>query len=164
MANISAKADHHIALRVGDIERAARFYTDVFGAIRRTHSMLREGARAENVMGTPGVSYKVCHLRLDRGAIELFEFLEPANPTRTIPPAESGLMHFGMQVDDVPAALARVEAAGGKRFWPAIQRHGERGQVVYVTDPDGNVIELVNLPMDEVVEIVIAENPRPAGS
>jgi catechol 2,3-dioxygenase-like lactoylglutathione lyase family enzyme len=144
------------------MERAARFYADAFAAIRRTEPVVREGPWAETVMATPGVRYKVCQLGLDRGAIELFEFLEPIIPPHTIPPAEGSLLHFGIQVDDVPSALARVEAAGGKRYWPAIRRLGDRGQVVYVTDPDGNIIELVNLSVDEVVEILIAESPHSA--
>jgi catechol 2,3-dioxygenase-like lactoylglutathione lyase family enzyme len=55
----------------------------------------------------------------------------------------AGVAHFGFRLvnnADLDAAIAEVEAAGGK----LIQR-GERGQgasFAYVEDPDGYVIEL----------------------
>ena len=50
-----------------------------------------------------------------------------------------GLMHFGVHVDDVDEALARVEAAGAKRRLE-IQHMGGRPDAprfVYVESPDG---------------------------
>jgi catechol 2,3-dioxygenase-like lactoylglutathione lyase family enzyme len=56
-----------------------------------------------------------------------------------------GLMHFGVHVDDVEEALARVEAAGAKRRLE-IQHMGGRADAprfVYVESPDGHVFELM---------------------
>jgi catechol 2,3-dioxygenase-like lactoylglutathione lyase family enzyme len=68
-------------------------------------------------------------------------------------------MHFGVTVDDVPAALARVEAAGGRRrFNPKTLDGTDRAQFVYCEDPDGHVFELLSLPHPEVVAIINARD------
>ena len=52
-------------------------------------------------------------------------------------------MHWCVQVDDVEAALARVEALGAK----AVQPLGDWGgaKFVYCYDLDGNVFEMLGL-------------------
>jgi glyoxylase I family protein len=157
--------NHHVGLRVSDIERSTRFYIEAFGGHRQTSPMLREGPGAEMIMGgVPGTRFLVCHIGFDDGTIELFQFLAPVNATGGVPDAEAALMHFAFSVDDVPATLAKVEAAGGQRYWPQVnERTGF--QVVYVTDPDGNVIEIVDIGINELIGRLIAENPAnaPAG-
>lgn len=60
-------------------------------------------------------------------------------------------MHVAVHVADTDAALARVEAAGGTRMWPEVIARGSR-RVIYVHDPDGNVLELIDRDMRETVE------------
>ena len=68
-------AHHHIGLRVTDIDRSAKFYIEALGATYVTLPYAIEPEFAEIVMdGPPGVSFKVCTLAFDEGAIELFEF------------------------------------------------------------------------------------------
>jgi catechol 2,3-dioxygenase-like lactoylglutathione lyase family enzyme len=157
MAN---NAYHHIALRVADMERAGQFYIDAFDAHWKTKPALYEGEFAGIVMGgVPDCRFKVAIMGLDTGVIELFEFLEPVVPTHTAPAPERGLLHFCIQVDDIHAALERVEAAGGKRHWPKPENVYAGVDVVYVTDPDGNVVELITGTIDEVVAGMIGSDP-----
>ena len=75
-----------------------------------------EGEFPEVVMGgPPGVRFKVCHIGFDEGAVELFEFLEPAHPIEVVHPTRGNLIHFGLQVEDVAEALGASKrwAAGG---------------------------------------------------
>ncbi len=158
---MTVRANHHVGLRVADIERAARFYIDAFGARYKTLPYTIEPDFAEIVMdGPPGVSFRVCTLVFDDGgAVELFEFSNPALPTESIHATRGSIIHFGLQVDDVPDALARVEAAGGKRLWPDINAWGT-AKVVYVTDPDRNVVELVDASIEEIAELTFQNFPQ----
>ena len=152
---MEARADHHIALRVSDIDRSTRFYEEALGGQLVAAPILREGPYIEAVFG-PGVRVKVCHVAFAANAVELWQFLEPANP---IPPADQtavGIMHFGVTVDDVPGALARVEAAGGRaRF--RVRRLGgaTSAHFVYCEDPDGHVFELMEATNVETVEQIL---------
>ena len=79
----------------------------------------------------------MCHIGFDEGTIELFEFLEPVHSVPELRPAEAGIIHYAFHVDNVPEALERVEANGGKRYWPEIRDMPLDFQVIYVNDPDG---------------------------
>jgi catechol 2,3-dioxygenase-like lactoylglutathione lyase family enzyme len=154
---------HHVAVRVSDIERATRFYVEALDGVVRTSPGVREGPFAETVMGgTPGARFRVNHIDLPAGTVELFEFLEPVSATGGFRPAEAAQLHFALEVDDVAAALQKVEAAGGKRYWPEVVAIGGGGHAVYVTDPDGNVIELIDLSPDDLVAMLIENEPEMA--
>jgi catechol 2,3-dioxygenase-like lactoylglutathione lyase family enzyme len=145
-----------------NLERSADFYVRAFGGHWVTRPFALEGDFAEMVFGgPPGTSYRVCHVGFDEGCVELFQFLEPAVPAREIDPWEGNLLHFGVQVDDVPAALARVEAAGGRRIWPEIAIWGD-ASVIYVKDLDENVIELTDRTVDRIAELTIEQFPEAA--
>lgn len=160
---MKVSANHHPGFRVASIERAARFYIDALGGHWQTSPMLYEGPDAEEIMGgVPGTRFKVCHIGFDEGVIELFEFLAPVAETGPIRDHENKIMHFAFQVDDVDEALERIERAGGKRYWPQVKDMGLGFKVVYVTDPDGNVLEIVDIGPQELVRRLIAADPNNA--
>ena len=76
-------------------------------------------------------------------------------------PTRGNLLHFGVQVDDVPAALARVETAGGRRIWPEVAIWGD-ASVIYVKDLDENVIELTDRSVGRIAELTIEQFPEAA--
>ena len=155
-----ASAHHHPALRVSDLERSALFYIDAFEGHWVTRPFTLEGDFAEMVFGgPPGTRYAVSHVGFDEGCVELFEFLEPVVPIREIDPWEGNLLHFGILVDDVPAALARVETAGGRRIWPEIAQWGD-ASVIYVLDLDQNIIELTDRSVARIAELTIEQFPE----
>jgi len=157
---MQASAHHHIGLRVSDIERAAQFYIDAFDGHYMARPFTLQGDFAEVVMdGPPGVSFKVCMVGLATGCVELFEFVEPVHPIDPVHPTRGNIIHFGIQVDDVAGALERVEAAGGKRLWPDVSPWGS-ANVVYVTDPDQNIIEIIDASMDKIVQLTLADFPE----
>jgi glyoxylase I family protein len=153
-------SNHHPAFRVADIDGAARFYIAALGGHWRRMPVLMEGDEAVLVMGgTPGCRFKVAHIGFDEGIIELFEFLEPVTRTGPIAPAEGGIIHYAFYVDDVPEALERVERLGGRRYWPEIRDMPGGFQVIYVTDPDGNVIELIDIRIEDLVDVLNEHDP-----
>jgi catechol 2,3-dioxygenase-like lactoylglutathione lyase family enzyme len=133
---------HHAALRVADLERSRRFYEATFGAqIKFESSMSSE--MAEYLFGTArGTSAGALGIFFDGGAIEVFAF-DPGEPFEPVDQKAVGQMHFCLTVDDVAATAARAEAAGGRALFPVME-WGEC-HFVYLADPDGNIIELVDI-------------------
>ncbi len=114
----------HIHLVVRDLERSLRFYQGVFGMEER----FREGPKMV-FLNTPG-SLDLITLNEDPAEVQLAG-------------VNGGVAHFGFRLADsadLDAAIADVEAAGGK-----LVRRGEHAPgatFAYVQDPDGYVIEL----------------------
>jgi catechol 2,3-dioxygenase-like lactoylglutathione lyase family enzyme len=147
--------NHHVGLRVSDLERSIRFYEEAFGAHLQTQPMEYGPPDAGEILDGPeDLTFRVCHLGFDDGTIELFELAEPHRQTEPIPATRGGIIHYAIQVDDVEGALARVEQAGGARLWKELRAITPEGKVVYVTDPDGHVLELTTLSIDEIVDVI----------
>lgn len=116
---------HIIMLRwfVGDLSRATKFYQSVFGMM----SVQKMGDKV-NVMVFPG------------GAMPGLILIEA--------PAENRLKgSFVIQVADVKATLAKAEAAGAKLMNThfAEKVAGVPASSSHFTDPDGNVVEVMQM-------------------
>jgi catechol 2,3-dioxygenase-like lactoylglutathione lyase family enzyme len=152
-------AIHHVGLQVADIDRAGAFYEQALGARWLVLPLTFEGAGAEQAMGVPGVRLRLAMLALGGAAIELFEFIGEPAPEWARGERTARLPHLAVQVEDTDAALARVEAAGGKRVWPAVDRFG-KARVIYVADPDGNVVELLDRPPEDIAGALLRWFPH----
>jgi len=115
---------HHVSLCVTDLDRARHFYGAVVG--------LRELPRPD--LGFPGAWYAVGDSQ------ELHLIVHPPSKTRRGTTEIDGRDgHFAMRVRSYAETLARlrdhqvplIESPNNKTPWAQI----------YVTDPDGNVIE-----------------------
>ena len=153
---MSARLDHHVALRTGDIDAAIRFWVASLDGSMATRPVLRGGAYFDQLFGE-GSRVKISYVTFDAGAIELFEFTEPRVDVPASSQTGDGVMHFGVTVPDVPAALARVEAAGGRRRLEVNHVGGrpDAPRFVYCEDPEGHVFELMEMTRDETVEQIL---------
>jgi lactoylglutathione lyase len=149
---------HHIGLQVSDVERAGRFYAQALGARWLVLPLTFEGAGAEQAMGEQGVRLRLALLKLGDAALELFEFLEPVVPDWA-KQARGRLPHLAVHVEDTDATLAKVEQAGGRRVWPEVDRFG-RARVIYVADPDGNIVELLDRPPADIAGALLRWFPE----
>jgi catechol 2,3-dioxygenase-like lactoylglutathione lyase family enzyme len=133
------------------MERSIRFYVDVFGAEQMTRPFVIEGDFAESVMeGPSGVRFLLCHLRFTNGQmLELFQFVEPVHPSDPVHSSRGNTLHVCLVVDDVDATVARLTASGGSIVFPLIE-WGEH-RLCYTKDPDGNVIEISDAPLEELL-------------
>ena len=119
----------HVALVTTDVERAAKFYTEILG--------LREISRLETTH-----SGTLIFVGVNSTTIELFGGGKPkASPKEN----EVGYKHICFLVDDVDAEFARLRAQAVEfDMEPATVDAGLR--IAFFRDPDGNRIELMQRP------------------
>jgi catechol 2,3-dioxygenase-like lactoylglutathione lyase family enzyme len=107
------------------------------------------GQWVQDATNVPGAQIRGTHLRLpgygEGGpTLEIFQYnRQEERPTTAI--NRPGLAHIAFVVDDVQAARDAVIAAGGKDWGKMVSVEiPGAGSItfVYVTDPEGNIIEL----------------------
>jgi catechol 2,3-dioxygenase-like lactoylglutathione lyase family enzyme len=153
-------ANDHAGIRVTDMERSIRFYTEVFGAEAITRPFLMQSEFVDSMFeGPAGISFMFCHLKFDGGLIELFAFQAPnEHPAQPAHASRGNITHLGFQVDDVDATVERIVAHGGRLIFPITQWGDHR--LSYTADPDGNVIEIADAPLSVLVEATMAAFPE----
>ena len=127
----------HIGLGVSDLGRSLRFYRDLLG-FRPVHELEVEGEPADTLLRLNDVKLRAAYLERDHFA------RPPAPPPRRRPMHEHGLTHLSFRVADLDAALAALRAAGERVLDETLIRVPTSGVAAcFVTDPDGQLIELV---------------------
>lgn len=142
--------DDHIAIRVASIERASGFYRSVFGSTALSEPFEMAGEFAQRMLGErPGASFRMQQLSFDRGVLELFELCGTPGRVGRAPASLLHVMHIGVQVDDVPAALELVVRNGGEVLVP--ETRWSEATLCFCADPDGTVLELADAPIRELI-------------
>ena len=127
---IQVAALDHLVLRVADLDRAIKFYGDVLGC------------HVERRLDEP----KLVQLRAGASMIDLV----PAGPgPQPAGAAGRNLDHFAVRIGtfDFPALAAHLRRHG-VAVGEVRRRYGAEGygSSLYITDPDGNVVELKGPP------------------
>jgi len=139
----------HTNLIAEDWRALAVFYQEVFGCIPVPPERNFQGETLEAGTGIQGVSLQGIHLRLpgytDSGpTLEVFSYTPQAIRTNTAV-NRPGFAHIAFQVEDVSSARTVVLDAGGKPVGNVVTMTIATGAKVtwcYLTDPEGNLIEL----------------------
>ncbi|MEW5718684.1 MAG: VOC family protein, partial [Chloroflexota bacterium] len=125
------------------------FYTRVFGCALVPPERDLSGQWLDDAMGIAHARIRGAHLRLpgwgDAGpTLEIFQYdAELEKPDTAV--NRPGFGHLAFAVDDVDAAHDAVIAAGGREVGKIVSVEiAGAGAIrfVYVTDPEGNIIEL----------------------
>ena len=139
----------HTNLIARDWENLARFYETHFGCIRVPPERDYSGPELEAGTGVPGATVRGVHLRLpgygEGGpTLEIFSYSRLAEgPTPAV--NRLGFGHIAFQVESVADTRREVLTAGGNAVGEVVTLTtvaGARVTWCYVTDPEGNVIEL----------------------
>lgn len=139
----------HTNLIARDWKRLAGFYEKVFGCVPVPPERDLSGKWLETATGVPDPRIRGIHLRLpglgDMGpTLEIFQYT-PQERQMKASVNRPGFAHIAFAVDDVPGARDEVVAEGGGTIGdPVTVEISGAGRItfVYVTDPEGNIIEL----------------------
>jgi glyoxylase I family protein len=129
----------HLVLRVRDVDAMVRFYGEVLGCpVHRIDEKIR-----------------LVQLRAGRGLIDLIPVDSELGRAGGAAPGREGrnLDHFCLRVENWDADMIAAHLrAHGVEPGPVAQRFGAEGQgpSLYLTDPEGNTVELKGPPVGSV--------------
>ncbi len=148
---MSVQRASHLGICVSDAGRALAFYRDGLG-FRRVSELALAGEPSATLLQLPGVDFRAIYLERDGVRIELLHFHAPQGPEGDAEPRpmnRPGLTHLSLRVSDLDDVLERLEAAGARVLGATrIEVPEAKTRAVFVTDPDGTLIELVEAPGD----------------
>lgn len=142
----------HIGICVRDPERSLRFYRDGLGFTYLSDLRIAGQPTATLVQLQP-LDLHAYYLERDGTRIELLHYVSPGTVGSDLPRPmnQLGLTHLSLRVTNLPAALASLGALGGRVLEQTrIANPAFQAAAVFVTDPDGTLIELVEMPGDPV--------------
>ena len=139
----------HVNIVARDWKRLARFYKEVFQCREVPPERDHHGPWVERLTGVPGVRVRGIHLRVpgwgDQGpTIEIFQF-DPPGPADEKAIYRQGLAHLAFVVPDLEESRRQILSRGGGQLGTVetIQiRDWGTLTLVYMTDPEGNIVEL----------------------
>ena len=138
---------HHAGISTLDIDRLIAFYVETFGFEQVSELSWDAGSDdIDAALALEDSSARMAMLRLGGIHLELFEFANPRSDPRDRESAVSdlGINHLCFVVDNLDVVTSRLEQKGvGVHATP---RDVGDGPFVYCRDPDGNAIELWQLP------------------
>jgi lactoylglutathione lyase len=133
----------HFGLRVADLERSLAFYTAVGYEV--------VGSVPETAFG---------HLTMLKLPDDDFVTIELVHdPTNGAVDLGTGLNHFVIKVESMDATITQLAAKGIDADPPASPDGSDDFWTSWITDPDGNRIELVQWPAGHPDGITAADSP-----
>ena len=145
----AARGAHHVGLSVADLPAMIAFYRDALGFSVEVAFELPGGAMAGAMLRRPdGAGLELlCHADSDG---------EPAaDPHAAM--LRRGYGHWALAVTEVASTHERLLAAGAREVWsPRPAPPPATGAMSYLADPEGNLLELV-----EISDAPPTETPPP---
>lgn len=139
----------HTNLIARDWKSLAGFYESLFGCLRVPPERDYSGPELDAGTGIQGAALRGVHLRLpgfgpEGPTLEIFSY---SSMSDSLPPEinRPGFTHLAFEVACVEDARQQVLAAGGRPVGEIATLSTSEGRRVtwcYVTDPEGNIIEL----------------------
>jgi predicted enzyme related to lactoylglutathione lyase len=139
----------HVNLIARDWRALANFYVELFGCALVPPERDYAGPDLERGTAVAGAALRGAHLRLpghgpDGPTLEIYQF---SSMPEALPPMVNrpGFQHIAFAVPSVAEARSAVLAAGGAAVGEIVTLRTADGRYVtwtYVTDPEGNIVEL----------------------
>jgi catechol 2,3-dioxygenase-like lactoylglutathione lyase family enzyme len=140
----------HVSVTCGDLDRSIAFYRDALG-LSFLGGGISDGPELSRITGLPGTRLRWAEFDLGgEQLLELLEYVSPRGEPLSQRTCDPGSGHIGLAVGDIETAHARLMAWGAAvrsepvELTEAGDWHGVRS--LYLTDPDGVTIELVERP------------------
>ena len=134
---------NHVAISTSDIERSYAFYTELLGFEEVFRLNWEVGHQElDSITGLKDSSARLAMLKCGNACVELFEYATPTPKPgdENRPVNDHGITHLCLQVTDIESECA-PQALGDIR-------------ATYGRDPDGNVVELLEVPADSSLAVV----------
>ena len=140
----------HIALTVSSLEKSLPFYVDLLGFEELERHRL-EGETISTMADTPGVVMQVVRLKTPDGSKILLDLQQYVAPQGTTSNARLGMAnhsHFAFKVKDIATIHGRLKKKGVEFVSAPVAFALDHGavRVVFLKDPDGFILELVEWP------------------
>ena len=133
----------HVGVVVEDLEAATAFFLELGFTVQGDGSV--GGEWVDRIVGLDGIEVDFAMVETPDGhsRLELIRFRSPPGPDadRTVPANVPGIRHLAFAVDDVDAAVARLEPRGAELVGEIV-RYGDVYRLCYIRGPEGIIIEL----------------------
>jgi len=140
----------HIGICVSDLERSTRFYCEALG-FEEAGSLEVSGADCDTLLDLSDVALRAVYLERDGTRIELLAFDPPGSTGDPGPSPVNrlGLTHLSLRVTNL-ASVCEATGRNGGAVLESSRIESERfhTRAIFVTDPDGLRIELLEAPGD----------------
>ena len=145
----------HFGICVADPERSMRFYCDILG-FKPLAKLMVADEESKKLTGIEDLDLHSYFVEREGVRIELLHYVSPGCQEGTVarPMNRRGLTHIALRVEGLPEILDELEAAGFDIMKESLVEQPELGVgVVYVLDPDGVRVELIDLPGDPTLPL-----------
>ena len=142
---------HHFSIACADADRSIAFYRDLFGMKLIADREVERGGFVQDVTGVRGARVRIAHLQGHGLNFELLEYREPRGDLRAREFNHAGSAHLCFTSDDIDETCATLAAIGvtvrSKEGAPVTVVGGpnDGGKGLYIEDPDGNGVEILQL-------------------
>lgn len=135
----------HLGICVSDLEDSLGFYRDAL-CFEYLSELSASGSETETLLKLPGAALRAVYLRRDGFVIELLYYERPGSVGNGAPRPMNGLglTHLSLRVSDLAETISTLEAQGVNVLRETrIHNRKHDAKAIFVTDPDGTLIELV---------------------
>ena len=150
---LGVKAMDHVAIMVSDLERAYHFYHDLLGMEKREYYEEKHIEGVSEVLGLSGVQMKIYIMSSPSNpgvTLHVTALDHPESPTGRPEIHHVPSTHICFTVDDIEATYESLKARSVEFVSPPVHYPAQAGGwgICFVYDPDGNLLELVEVPKD----------------
>ena|SRR5919108_212889 len=141
---------HHVAVTASDLDRSIHFYRDLLGLPLLAQGE-SDGPEMSAITGLEDVRLRWAEFDLgDDQLLELLEYISPRGKRLVQRTCDPGSAHIALAVYDLDELRGRLVAGGMQARSDAVTieepGHWYGVRSVYVLDPDGVTVELVEEP------------------
>jgi catechol 2,3-dioxygenase-like lactoylglutathione lyase family enzyme len=132
---------HHVSLAVIDLDAQCSWYASQFGftSVNEQFEVAEMKVRTAVICTPEGLRLEL----IERAGATPTTFNDPLDAAGT-----QGYGHWGIQVPDVLGAFDQLTANGATAVWPPAPAVRPGDVYAYVKDPEGNLIELIQVAAD----------------
>jgi catechol 2,3-dioxygenase-like lactoylglutathione lyase family enzyme len=139
-------AIRHTGIVVSNMETSLPFYRDLLG-LEIWWNTIEQGPEMDAVTGIPSARVHTVKLRApDCVTIELQQYLNQPRPVHAPAMAcDVGCSHVALQVRNLDVLYQTAVRAGIRFNTPPVVAPGGKAKVTYCRDPEGVILELVEI-------------------